>query len=626
MVKKYFGSFAALTALVLATSCGNDDAFDATQDINIAKYEAAFKAKFGNPAPTQTWGFNDPSTRATRSAATPVADNIACPFTETDVTELMATGKELTETNATQNWSGSPDFTLVYNITGTWNGGISTAASEDWGSGDTPETGRAHRDIVVKGTWNVTADQRIGGKGRIIIANGGKVVISEGAKIEMVNQARLIVLPGGELSGDGGIIVNNGNASGYENYNGGTINLGFFNNNFGKFYNNGDFIVKEYMAGSTGSNFYNHHLAVIDKTGMNSESPNARIYNACQFYVKEGMRARIYEGVQGSSLIVGGTLFFSVSADGTGDASYVGLAAGALVKCNQLYNNGTSWSGPTEGGYAVLDIEDKITYMNWQQDNPAAGGYFENNIYVYAGTWDNIPDGNGYHAGETATAEYKMFSIVGNSRGNGNVTKVEKGTYEVIPADDDFVLGEDGCTPGFKIKKDDDFIPAIRIMGEDLSAREGSDFDFNDVVFDVMWTTTGAKIRLVAAGGRLPLTIEGNEVHAKFLEANPGSGITVKTLINTAEGEHQKYNAPIFDVTGNFKDADGNLDANLIKVMVNKGTDENPDWLEMTAKKGKVASKFGIDAKIDWCNEKQDIESKWSNFAKWVRGEVAIFY
>ena len=73
------------------------------------------------------------------------------------------------------------------------------------------------------------------------------------------------------------------------------------------------------------------------------------------------MRIRNYEGIQGSALICDGELMLSGSEDGTTDASYVGLQAGALVKCGTPYNNGTSWGGATHSGYAVLDIEDKST-------------------------------------------------------------------------------------------------------------------------------------------------------------------------------------------------------------------------------------------------------------------------
>ena len=119
--------------------------------------------------------------------------------------------------------------------------------------------------------------------------------------------------------------------------------------------------------------------------------------------------------------------------DGTGDATYVGLASGALVKCGTLYNNGTSWTGPTSG-YAALEITDKITYLNWEQDAPWTGGYFENNIYVKSATWDNVTDGNGYHqtdASDTynhsiSIAEYKFFNIIANCTGRTGVTKVDR--------------------------------------------------------------------------------------------------------------------------------------------------------------------------------------------------------
>jgi hypothetical protein len=64
----------------------------------------------------------------------------------------------------------------------------------------------------------------------------------------------------------------------------------------------------------------------------------------------------------------------------------------------------------------------------------------------------------------------------------------------------------------------------------------------------------------------------------------------------------------------------------VITVKVNKGTEEKPNWLELKADKGKVAAKIGVEPKCDWCDERQDIELKYSNFAKWVRGEVENFY
>jgi hypothetical protein len=709
MVKKYlFGSFAAVAALTLTTSCSNEDVFDASKDINVAKYEAKFLQKFGQPAATQDWGFG---TGTSTRAAEPSVPNIAAPYDAAWVADYLTTAKEADYNNtrdnhdngttfgwanyiyngiandadytwfqeycypATQNnWSyyrthfglestewndvlawlypqiinrGHEDWlsnvnidnTYVTNfkITGTYSDYIDVAASE--GS----QTPGCERTIVVTGTWNITADQTIGSLGRIIIANGGTVNVASGKKLHMVNQAQLVVLQGGKLTGEGAVEINNGTAEGKEAYNGGVIDVKTFNNNFGKFYNYGKFLVNEYLAGATESNFYNHGIVAIDHTAGDA---NARVFNGCQFYVKNNARLRNYEGVNGSALIVGGQFMPFGSEDGTSVPSFVNLAAGALVKCGSLYN-GSSWTGPAEGGYAALEIVNQIDYLNWVQDSPQTAGYFANNIYVKCGTWQNDPAGQGKHEDvddgsewghrnyTESRAEYKFFQIAANCIGNGNVTKVEDGDYEYIPASEGFVLGEKECTPGFKFKKDDqeENPYVIRVMAEDLSVQDiNADFDFNDVVFDVAWTETGAKIRLNAAGGTLPLRINGNiEVHEKFAEANPGKKIQTDpakgklTMINTATNAKSVYVKPEFEITGNFKDNSGKNNARLIKIEVNKGTIDQPNWIELTAEVGKVAAKFGCDPKTDWADERQDIEKKYANFGKWVRGDASFF-
>ncbi len=158
---------------------------------------------------------------------------------------------------------------------------------------------------------------------------------------------------------------------------------------------------------------------------------------------------------------------------------------------------------------------------------------------------------------------------------------------------------------------DPDFTPVIRVMAEDLCASEGSDFDFNDVVFDVMWIDGGARIRVVAAGGTLPLKVGGEEVHGKF-------GVSTSTMVNTINGQKSAYPYVIFDISGSF-----NNDANNIPVQVYK----NDEWQTLTAVKGKVASKIGVDPAVDWADEWQDIDEKWNGqFSEWVQGKRATFY
>lgn len=698
-MKKYLmKGFAAIVFCGAIASCSHDmdSGSDAVQSKVQETYEKAFVTRFGTPASTQTWGFGSDKA-ATRSVNNPECPDINQPYDEAWVTSYLATAKEPNAENTTDNydnttyainydgeggansidWNNSDqvrereyffklsweeqiswalankpnwltynqDETYVTNfkITGTYNGFINVATSE--GS----QYPGSERTIVVTGTWNITENQKIGSLGKIIIANGGTVNVANGKMLNMVNQAQLVVLSGGTLTGEGSVEINNGTAEGYEAYNGGTIDVNYFNNNFGKFYNYGKFLVNEYDAGATESNFYNHGLVNIDHTG---NTPNARIFNNCQFYVQHDARLRNYEGVNGSALIVGGQLMPFGSADGTTIPSFVSLAAGALVKCGSLYN-GSSWVGPTDGGYAALEIVNQIDYMTWVQDSPQTAGYFANNIYVKCGTWENDPTGQGKHFDgpistewdqinyDESRAEYKFWSVAANCTGNGNVTKVVESDNVVWPADDDFVLGEDGCTPGFTgdVPPEDppiivDDADEIVVLAEDLTIDDVKpDFDFNDVVFKVTQYKSGAKsgqvwVTLLAAGGTLHLTVDGHEVHEEFANANPDKTILVTTMINTARNGHTAYKTASFQVTNPSGSTIQEI-ANNIPVVVTKFGELIP----LVAPTGGVPSKIAVktdfltDPNMGWCDERQDIDEKYNVqgtplFKSYVRGEL----
>lgn len=69
----------------------------------------------------------------------------------------------------------------------------------------------------------------------------------------------------------------------------------------------------------------------------------------------------------------------------------------------------------------------------------------------------------------------------------------------------------------------------IRIIAEDLSVNDDSDWDFNDVVFDVKIEWNRTIIILQAAGGTIPLYIGDKEVHELF-------GVPTTTMVNTGDG------------------------------------------------------------------------------------------
>ena len=147
----------------------------------------------------------------------------------------------------------------------------------------------------------------------------------------------------------------------------------------------------------------------------------------------------------------------------------------------------------------------------------------------------------------------------------------------------------------------------VRVIAEDLSVDEKSDFDFNDVVFDVKfgypsWDKT--TIILQAAGGTLPLYIAGKEVHGLF-------GVSETTMVNTGSGVSK---APVtFELDGTF-----GKDANNIEVTVKK----DGAVMTITAERGRVASKIAVGSTYEWCSERQDIEAKYPAFGKYVKNEV----
>ena len=88
-------------------------------------------------------------------------------------------------------------------------------------------------------------------------------------------------------------------------------------------------------------------------------------------------------------------------------------------------------------------------------------------------------------------------------------------------------------------------------------------------------------------------------------------GVSTKTMVNTGAGASKD---PVsFELDGTF-----NYDANNIVVKVLK----EGEPAVITAERGKVASKIAVKPQYEWCKERQDIEAKYPDFGKYVKGEV----
>ena len=164
----------------------------------------------------------------------------------------------------------------------------------------------------------------------------------------------------------------------------------------------------------------------------------------------------------------------------------------------------------------------------------------------------------------------------------------------------------------------------LRIIAEDLTAAQGTDFDFNDVVIDVKYGNP-AKLRLMAAGGTLPLRINGDdtqEVHKLFgvwpadyqlgmgdkTEANPKP--TLLPMVNTGAGPEVDP-VVLTGITINIQNA---AEANDLKLEVYK----NGKWELLTAKKGEPSCKLAVDTDYVILPEYQSIKGAYPLFVEWA--------
>lgn len=184
-----------------------------------------------------------------------------------------------------------------------------------------------------------------------------------------------------------------------------------------------------------------------------------------------------------------------------------------------------------------------------------------------------------------------------------------------------------------KAKKDPEPDPnVVRIIAEDLSISSDptklkGDFDFNDVVFDVTFNAdkSVATIQLVAAGGVLPLTVAGVEVHQAFGQSRDMS-TGWYPMINTG-GIAQVNGATAASFTYNNPGENGIN----IPVLVNKFT-KNADgtftdnWIELEAKQGQCPAKLCVNQTFEYCSEREPIDSKYTGFQSWVQGNKYIWW
>jgi len=164
---------------------------------------------------------------------------------------------------------------------------------------------------------------------------------------------------------------------------------------------------------------------------------------------------------------------------------------------------------------------------------------------------------------------------------------------------------------------------SIRVMAEDLSASDDTDFDFNDVVLDFECEegSSTLNVTLQAAGGTLPLRINQNdnwEVH-KLFGLNV-TNIMINTNWNRSNGT-EIAEKPTFDITtsSTINSEDAFLAAvKAVKLEVYKTSEGVEQWIEMRADQGKPAAKFAVPTTVKWMDERISIKTKYGKFSTWA--------
>ena len=273
---------------------------------------------------------------------------------------------------------------------------------------------------------------------------------------------------------------------------------------------------------------------------------------------------------------------------------------------------GFGFFGPAEGEYAVFQAKNIV--RNPKHEGTHGAVTYGGNLYVSAETHF----AQGYDSDGSGSVEPKPFIYEQGSFTLKNI--YVSGDYsgeDFNPGKPSITIDKTTCSPGFK-GDDEPSDPLYRVIAEDLSAEEAGDFDFNDVVFDVVKAEGGkTTLRLICAGGTLPLRVrganqaEGVEVHSVYGETTPNAQ-GLYQMYNTGSGP----NVPAKDFTVDGEYTTPEQINNIIIEVFKDGA-----WMKLTATRGKAACKILVDDTFKPVTERRNIADENKNFTNYVQGE-----
>ena len=655
--RSYFGFFSIVTTMLvmmILLSCSHDEytynESKVEQSVND-RYAAAFEKAFGKVGPNVDWGFSSKSTqtRALTRAAGEYAEykgnlqpTVSFP-TDCDASIFnpnltsIPSYEEYLISKGTQWWHPEEisDGGVVY---------IDTVQSIKISGG----TEEAHAKLYIKaGTYDfrgvsfylgantdlyllegatVTFDNTVTSTAifNIYIASGAKLVANgedglvanSGARVYNhgtitcskfeVNSTSFLYNVGTLEAGSVNVesnpsrIVNDGiinaatvvvNAGAVQNNDSWTVTgTTEINSNNSGWVNNGHWTTYDYAYLGGSENVINNcFLEVENDFAMNisSEKGSFKIDGGC------GVLTKYFDGGRTSTGAVSGPFVIKMGSE----AVFV-VEETAILESGRGDETGFGIFGPSTGEYAVFQAKTIARDPYLESINSHGAVTYGGKLYVSAETHfaqGMDSEGGGSYTPQPFIYEKGGFSIANNIYAGG-----------FLSAKPSINIPETPCSPGFV-----GGAPLYRVIAEDLSASEAGDFDFNDVVFDVMKAEGGkTTLKLICAGGTLPLRVMGVEVHGLFGETTPNANGKYK-MYNTGAGPN--VDPVTFEVNGEYKTPE---QIKNIKIEVFK----NDIWMELKATTGEAACKILVDDTFVPVAERKNIANENKKFTNYVQG------
>ena len=660
-MKKYLVTGLAAVAISgMFTSCTHDnDSVGGSSNLGVVEtYEKAFISRFGTPSPDADWGFGPSTTQAGTRAVSdyknykgtmqPVVwgqDQTDWQWKWMPYEFPSAPEFPTTRPNDAEYYAGAYKF---FNGGSIWMDENTSKHVEIQGYCDVyiVKSGTGEENVTIESTdkWyvgNVTNGQKI----RVFVCPGVTLKIPAKDEGNLQNNVEYYFAPGSKLICN--LLKLNGTAiymgpsttttaskleannSGIF-YNMGTANISgdiSVENNPSIIVNDGILNAANLLTKGSGRIQNNAELTISNKTIVNSNAnvwvnnghyktkyfeytaTSSSVINNCFLEVEEdfsitlgdspgdfkidsngGVLTKNFYGSGPFKVTMGSKSVFKVTND-----CYLDATASAIA------TNGYGFSG-IGTDYAVLQAKNVTNHGNPGHGYVAYSG----NLYVSAES--HFAQGT---EGAAAGAHYIIF-MNGCSESNIYAPGFESGKPSIT-------IKKTPCNPGFG--GSDPSEDVVRVIAEDMgdqTTNESSDFDFNDVVFDVEYVSASeAKVTILAAGGTLPLTVgwngdETNESGYIEYEVHNLLGYSETMIINTNSkvGNHIDNVEPkTITVSGSFDKNNLAAGANAIPVKVRK----NNKWYTIVAPQGKAAGKLCVGTDYEWCNERQDIYDKWND-------------